>query len=336
VTTPRTLELDLEPEALEGDPDELADLAGERGETPSELGEDFVEIYLKEIGRIPLLTAEQEVTLAKRIEQGDPLARKQMAEANLRLVVSMAKRYQGYHLSLLDLIQEGNVGLMKAIDRFDYRRGFKFSTYATWWIRQAIGRAVADKAHTVRTPQHIADYMRKITKLEEEHVQRHGEKPSHRTLAKKLELPEAEIRRVKALSLFARSLEEPALAAGADEDSPLLDAIGSEDFSAQMHPVVEELQLEILRQLFAKLDVRERTILETRFGIRFVKQGKEWAVRYEEPKTLEEIGALLDISRERVRQVQNEALERLRRERLSPLVRELEGWIADSESWNEK
>lgn len=300
------------------------------------LGEDFIEMYLQEIGKIPLLTAEQEIVLAKRIAQGDQRARQEMAEANLRLVVSVAKKYQGYNLSLLDLIQEGNVGLMKAIDRFDYTRGYKFSTYATWWIRQAIGRAVADKTHTVRTPQHIADYMRKIANFEEDHRQKHGSNPSDAELAEKMELPEAEIKRVKALSLYARSLEEPAVASGADEDSQLLDAISNDEFSSQYTPVVEELQLESLRKMFDMLEIRERIILEKRYGIRFVKCGKGWTVEYDEPETLEDIGKMLGISRERVRQIQNEALEKLRNEEMNPLIEELEGWMFESESWNQK
>jgi|GEM_PF-4863129 len=215
----------------------------------SGLGEDFIEMYLQEIGKIPLLSAEEEVVLAKRIRRGDARARQQMAEANLRLVVSVAKKYQGYTLSLLDLIQEGNLGLMKAIDRFDYTRGYKFSTYATWWIRQAIGRAVADKTHTIRTPQHIADYMRKIDNLEETYSQKHGQRPSDAELGKRLELSEAEIKRIKRLSLYTRSLEESTISGAADEDSQLMDAISNEEFSSQMHPMVQELQLETLRQL---------------------------------------------------------------------------------------
>ncbi len=300
------------------------------------LGEDFIEMYLQEIGKIQLLTAKQEIVLAKRIAQGDRQARQQMAEANLRLVVSVAKKYQGYNLSLLDLIQEGNVGLMKAIDRFDYTRGYKFSTYATWWIRQAIGRAVADKTHTVRTPQHIADYMRKISNFEEAHRQTHGANPTNAELAVKMELPEAEIKRVKALSLYSRSLEEPAVASGADEDSQLLDALSNDEFSSQFSPVVQELQLDSLRHMFEKLDIRERIILEKRYGIRFVKIGKGWTVEYDEPETLEDIGKMLGISRERVRQIQNEALEKLRTEEMNPLIEELEGWMFQSEAWNQK
>jgi RNA polymerase primary sigma factor len=300
------------------------------------LGEDFVEMYLQEIGKIPLLKAEQETELAKRIEKGDEKARQAMAEANLRLVVSVAKKYQGYNLSLLDLIQEGNVGLMKAIDRFDYTRGYKFSTYATWWIRQAIGRAVADKTHTIRTPQHISDYMRKITQLEEDHIQAKGKKPSDAVLAEALELSEAEIKRIKGLSLYTRSLEEPAIGSGADEDSQLLDAISNDEFSSQMHPVVEQLQVESLRQMFALLDMRERVILEKRYGLRFAKCGKGWAVEYDEPQTLEDIGKILGISRERVRQVQNEALAKLRDETVNPFIEELEAWVLESETWNQK
>jgi len=300
------------------------------------LGEDFVEMYLQEIGKIPLLSAEEEIELAKRIRNGDERARKAMAEANLRLVVSVAKKYQGYNLTLLDLVQEGNVGLMKAIDRFDYTRGYKFSTYATWWIRQAIGRAVADKTHTIRTPQHIADYMRKITQFEEDHVQAHGVKPSDAQTAAALALPETEVKRVKSLSLYTRSLEEPAVGAGGDEDSQLMDAISNDEFASQMHPLVEELQTESLRQMFARLDIRERVILEKRYGLRFVKVGKGWTVAYEEPKTLEEIGKILGISRERVRQIQNEALEKLRDERINPFIRELEAWVSESETWNQK
>jgi len=333
MSTLKTLEVSLDHDALAiSDAGTYKDHA-----TPSSgLGEDFIEMYLQEIGKIPLLKTEEEVALAKRIRRGDKRARQQMAEANLRLVVSVAKKYQGYTLSLLDLIQEGNLGLMKAIDRFDYTRGYKFSTYATWWIRQAIGRAVADKTHTIRTPQHIADYMRKIANVEETFVQKHGRKPSDAEVGKRLELPEAEIKRVKQLSLYTRSLEESAMSGAADEDSQLLDAISNEDFSSQMHPMVQELQLETLRQMFNLLDVRERIILEKRYGIRFIKCGKGWTTEYDEPYTLEDIGVVLGISRERVRQIQNEALDKLRTKQMNPLIEELETWIKESESWNEK
>lgn len=303
---------------------------------PQRFKEDFVEMYLAEIGKIPLLTAHQEVVLAKRIKRGDQRAREEMAEANLRLVVSVAKKYQGLALPFLDLIQEGNIGLMKAIDRFDYTRGYKFSTYATWWIRQAVGRAVADKSHTIRTPQHVADYMRKIVSAEEDFVQKHGKKPSLKQLAKRLDLPEAEIKRIKQLSLFTRSLEESPLGAGTDEDTQLLDSISNTDFPSQMHSAVESLQLEALRQLLAKLEVRERIILEKRFGLRFVSMFKGWTVEYEGPHTLEDIGKMLGISRERVRQIQNEALDKLRIEKVNPLIEELESWIKDSNIWNRK
>jgi len=327
-----TLTVNLDNEELNTSATVTKEPVGKQGS----LGEDFIEMYLQEIGKIQLLTAEQEIVLAKRIAQGDRQARQQMAEANLRLVVSVAKKYQGYNLSLLDLIQEGNVGLMKAIDRFDYTRGYKFSTYATWWIRQAIGRAVADKTHTVRTPQHISDYMRKMSNFEEAHRQVHGVNPSDAELAVKMELSEAEIKRVKALSLYSRSLEEPAVASGADEDSQLLDAISNDEFSSQFSPVVEELQLDSLRHMFEMLDTRERIILEKRYGIRFVKVGKGWTVEYGEPETLEDIGKMLGISRERVRQIQNEALEKLRDEEMNPLIEELEGWMFQSEAWNQK
>jgi len=298
---------------------------------------DFVEMYLSEIGKIPLLKPHEEVALAKRIQKGDRQAREEMAAANLRLVVSVSKRYQGYSLPLLDLIQEGNVGLMKAIDRFDYSRGYKFSTYATWWIRQAVGRAVADKSHTIRTPQHVVDYMRKISNAEEVYRQKHGSKPSFEKIAQQLALPEAEIKRVKRLSLFVRSLEETPLSAGkGDEDAQLLDSISNDDFPYQLHTAVEELQLETLRQLFAKLEIRQRIILEKRYGLRFVKLGKGWTVEYEAPQTLENIGKMLGISRERVRQIQNEALDALRLEKENPLVNELESWVAESDSWNER
>lgn len=335
MTTLKTLEVNL-------DQDERDISVQERTETnrtgagAQRFKEDFVEMYLSEIGKIPLLTAHQEVVLAKRIKRGDQRAREEMAGANLRLVVSVAKRYQGLALPFLDLIQEGNIGLMKAIDRFDYTRGYKFSTYATWWIRQAIGRAVADKSHTIRTPQHVADYMRKIVSAEEGFVQKHGKKPSVEQLSKLLDLPEHEIKRIKQLSLFTRSLEESPLSSGADEDTQLLDSISNTDFPAQMHSAVESLQLEALRQLLAKLEVRERIILEKRFGLRFVSVFKGWTVEYEDPYTLEDIGKMLGISRERVRQIQNEALDKLRTEKVNPLIEELEGWIKDSNIWNRK
>jgi len=290
--------------------------------------EDLVRTYLQEIGKVPLLTREQEVILAKRVARGDQRAREELAEANLRLVVSIAKNHKGYGLPFLDLIQEGNIGLMKAIERFDYTKGYKFSTYATWWIRQAISRALADKARTIRIPPHILENMRKIYKIEEEYVQETGESPSLEVLSKRLGWPEAEIERIKKISPYSRSLDEPV---GDDEDSLLGDFIGSTDAPSPMHEAFRQMQIEELGCLLDELCERERRILELRYGLRILDNNDGSALQHEQPQTLEEIGKVFGISRERVRQIEKEALDKLRSARMRLRLEKYEQLKTESE-----
>jgi RNA polymerase primary sigma factor len=266
-------------------------------ELEAHASEDLVKLYLQEIGRVPLLTRQEEVSLAKRVVRGDEQARQELALANLRLVVSIAKRHKGSGLPLLDLIQEGNIGLMKAIEKFDYTKGYKFSTYATWWIRQAITRAIADKARTIRIPTHMLELMRKIYKAEEEYVQNQGAPPTSAELARMLRIPEEEIERARKITPYTRSFEEPV---GDEEESVLGDFLWAEESSA-LRKALQELSVEELYDALDELSERERLILEYRFGLR---EGQQ-------PMTLERVGELFDLSRERIRQIEKETLEKL-------------------------
>jgi RNA polymerase primary sigma factor len=306
--------LGLEEEMDDGEGSGEVIFASDRDKDPAEeeemdahASEDLVKLYLQEIGRVPLLTREQEVELAKRVAAGDEEARHQLAVANLRLVVSIAKRHKGSGLPLLDLIQEGNIGLMKAIEKFDWTKGYKFSTYATWWIRQAITRAIADKARTIRIPTHMLELMRKIHRAEEEYVQNNGVPPSIDELAEMLNVPREEIERAKKITPYTRSFEEPV---GDEEDSMLGDFIGSSDHSA-LRRALKELSVEELYKALESLTERERRILELRFGL----------IEGQQPMTLERVGELFNLSRERIRQIEKEALEKLAH---SPLRRRLQ------------
>jgi len=281
------------------------------------LSEDLVKLYLQEIGKVPLLTREEEVRLARRVQRGDERAREQLAVANLRLVVSIAKRHKGCGMPLLDLIQEGNIGLMKAIEKFDPSRGYKFSTYATWWIRQAITRAIADKARTIRIPTHMLELMRKIYKVEEEYVQNNGYPPTLQEIAQLLNMPLEEIERAKKITPYTRSFEEPI---GDEEDSTLGDFIGSKRATSPMHAALSELQVEELWQALSELSYRERRILELRFGL-----------NGEQPLTLEQVGKEFDLSRERIRQIEKEALEKLRHTRLRQRLQQFENLVQEEE-----
>jgi RNA polymerase primary sigma factor len=292
------------------------DLASEE-ELEGDLSEDLVKLYLQEIGKVPLLTREEEVKLAKRVARGDKKAKEQLALANLRLVVSIAKKHQGSGLSLLDLIQEGNIGLMKAIEKFDYRKGYKFSTYATWWIRQAISRAIADKARTIRIPTHVLELMRRIYKAEEEYVQEKGEPPSSQELSKMLGVPVEEIERVKKISPYTRSFEEPI--GDEEEGSVLGDFIGRAK-SSPLQEAFSEMQREELRRAIAELDERQRKVLDLRFGL----SGQQ-------PMTLEEVGKVFGLSRERIRQIEKEALERLKAMKLRQKLISFENLIQEGE-----
>jgi RNA polymerase primary sigma factor len=258
---------------------------------------DALQLFLNEMARYPLLTADQEVELAKRIERGDKAAKDQMVNSNLRLVVSIAKKYQGHGLSLLDLIQEGIIGLIRAVEKFDWRRGYKFSTYATWWIRQAVQRGVANKARTIRMPVHIVDRERKIARAERELHVKLGRGPTLEEIAKAAKLPLKQVREVQDAARAVTSLDRPV---GAEGDAALGDLVAGEEA-----PPEEELEIslrqEALRRAVAELPDRERDVLKMRFGL----NGDP------DPQSLEAIGRALGLTRERVRQIETEALSRL-------------------------
>jgi RNA polymerase primary sigma factor len=266
-------------------------------ESDTDLSEDLLMLYLREVGRYPLLTREEEVALARRVSRGVGAAREKLALANLRLVVSIAKKHQGWGLAPLDLIQEGNLGLMRAIEKFDYRKGYKFSTYATWWIRQAISRAIADKARTIRVPTHILDLMRRIQKTEEHYIQEKGYPPSFEALSTMLEVPASEIERVKKISPFTRSFEEPI---GEESEGVMLGDFIGKSATSPLQEASSELQNEELHRAMDKLTERERRILELRYGMKGTQ-----------PLTLEEVGKQFHLSRERIRQIEKEALGKL-------------------------
>ncbi len=258
---------------------------------------DSLRLYLRSIGRVPLLDAEQEVALAKRIERGDIAAKQHMVEANLRLVVSIAKGYVGRGLTFLDLIQEGSLGLIRAVEKFDYRRGYKFSTYATWWIRQAVSRALADKARTIRIPVHMVERLNKLINAERMLIQQLGREPTAEEIAVELECDVREVRDVLRLAQQPISLEKPM---GEEDDSALADFV--EDVSAEspFEIASEALRRENITRVLASLPRREREVLEMRYGI---VGGRA--------RTLEEVGRAFNITRERVRQIENRTLKKL-------------------------
>src|SRR4051794_14753865 len=259
--------------------------------------DDPVRAYLREIVKVPLLTGEQEVSLAKRIERGDPAARRQLTEANLRLVVSIAKRYTGRGMLFLDLIQEGNLGLMRACEKFDWRRGYKFSTYATWWIRQAITRGIADQARTIRIPLHVVEAMNRLGYVQRQLTQSLGRDPTVEELAAHSELTEQRVEQLLKFGQDPVSLEAPA---GEQEDSSLGDLIEDEELSRPHHAVIQKLRREDVRGLLDGLSFRERTVLELRYGL-----------TGEDPQTLEQVGRRFGVTRERIRQIEVRSLSKL-------------------------
>ena len=259
---------------------------------------DPVRIYLKEIGRVPLLTQEQEQELARRIEQGDEAAKNQMVESNLRLVVAVAKRYVGRGMHFLDLIQEGNLGLLKAVEKFDYRKGYKFSTYATWWIRQSITRAIADQARTIRIPVHMVETINRVARASHQLVQDMGREPTATEIANYLDLPLSKVEEIMKLSQEPISLETPV---GEEDDSHLGDFIQDSDASEPMEAAAANSLREQLEKALASLTPREEKVLRLRFGF---EDGKT--------HTLEEVGKEFNVTRERVRQIESKALRRLR------------------------
>jgi RNA polymerase primary sigma factor len=255
-------------------------------------------MYLKEIGRVPLLSAEEEIDLAERIEQGDEEAKRRLAEANLRLVVSIAKRYVGRGMLFLDLIQEGNMGLIKAVEKFDYRKGFKFSTYATWWIRQAITRAIADQARTIRIPVHMVETINKLIRVSRQLLQELGREPSPEEIAEKMDLTPEKVREIMKIAQEPVSLETPI---GEEDDSHLGDFIEDQDALAPSDAAAYELLKEQLEDVLDTLTEREENVLRLRFGL---DDGRT--------RTLEEVGKVFGVTRERIRQIEAKALRKLR------------------------
>ena len=258
---------------------------------------DSLRLYLRSIGRVELLTADQEVFLAKRIERGDMVAKQQMIEANLRLVVSIAKGYLGRGLSFLDLIQEGSLGLIRAVEKFDYRRGYKFSTYATWWIRQAVTRAIADKARTIRIPVHMVEKLNKVVHVERQLVQEFGREPTPEEIAGELQWTAREVKDILRIAQLPVSLEKPI---GEEEDSELGDFVEDEAAESPFERASENLRRENVRRALDALPPREREVIEMRYGLRGHKA-----------RTLEEVGRAFGVTRERIRQIENNTLKKL-------------------------
>lgn len=260
--------------------------------------EDPVRMYLKEIGRIPLLSSEEEIELAKRMEEGDEEAKKKLSEANLRLTVSIAKRYSGRGMQFLDLIQEGNLGLIKAVEKFDYRKGYKFSTYATWWIRQSITRAIADQARTIRIPVHMVETMNRVNRTSRRLLQEYGREPTPEEIAEAMNLPVERVLEISKISQKPVSLETPI---GEEEDSHLGDFIQDEHIPVPADEAAHTLLREQLEKVMDTLSEREQKVLALRFGL---EDGK--------PHTLEEVGREFQVTRERIRQIEAKALRKLR------------------------
>jgi RNA polymerase primary sigma factor len=301
-------ELDLDTNDLDAFYRELEDLqievVEEAPESPPaveaetrEVSTDALQLFLKDIGRVPLLTAAQEVELAKRIERGDHAAKQKMVESNLRLVVSIAKNYRNQGLPFLDLIQEGTIGLVRAAEKFDYRKGFKFSTYATWWIRQAVARALADKARTIRMPVHVVEKLNKISRTERKLLAELGREPTSIEIAEELELSNLEVEQIRRSAQAPVSLEKPV---GDEEESEFGHFLADENAPAPEASADEALRKEVLMRVLAGLSHRERRVLELRYGL-----------AGEHPRTLDEVGKTFNVTRERVRQIENQSLKKL-------------------------
>jgi RNA polymerase primary sigma factor len=270
---------------------------------------DSLRLYLRSIGRVDLLTADQEIELARLIEKGDMVAKRHMVEANLRLVVSIAKGYLGRGLGFLDLIQEGSLGLIRAVEKFDYRRGYKFSTYATWWIRQAVTRAIADKARTIRIPVHMVEKLNRVTHVERQLVQRLGREPEPAEIAAELKVSVREVRDILRVAQMPVSLEKPV---GDDEESELGDFVADNATEEPFESATENLQREDIQKALDALPERERQVIELRYGL-----------RGHEPLTLEEVGRAFGVTRERIRQIENNTLKKLKHLPEAQKLREL-------------
>jgi RNA polymerase primary sigma factor len=286
---------ELQIEVVDGDTEANV---SEAEEPWRELTTDSLQLFLKEIGRIDLLTPPQEVELAKRIERGDQRAKQQMVEANLRLVVSIAKRYRNQGLPFLDLIQEGTIGLVRAAEKFDYRKGFKFSTYATWWIRQAVARALADKGRTIRMPVHVVEKLNRIMRAERKLQAQNGRLPTSEELCRELEIPVDEIEQILRAAQTPVSLEKPV---GDEEESEFGHFIPDQTTPLPDEAAEMSMRRETLKRLLQCLSYRERRVLELRYGL-----------GGEHPRTLDEVGNAFNVTRERIRQIENQSLKKLR------------------------
>ena len=300
---------DLFSEDEDADPADEIDVEHIDLSVPEGIGvDDPVRMYLKEIGKVPLLSPDEEIELAKKIELGDEEAKKKLAESNLRLVVSIAKRYAGRGMQLLDLIQEGNLGLIKAVEKFDYRKGYKFSTYATWWIRQAITRAIADQARTIRIPVHMVETINRLVRTQRQLVQKLGREATPEELAKELDMPVERVREIMKISQDPVSLETPI---GEEEDSHLGDFIQDNNVEVPADAATYTLLHEQLMDVLSTLTEREQKVLRLRFGL---DDGR--------PRTLEEVGRQFNVTRERIRQIEAKALRKLRHPSRSKILKD--------------
>ena len=300
---------DLFSEDEDADPEDEIDVEHIDLSVPEGIGvDDPVRMYLKEIGKVPLLSPDEEIELAKKIELGDEEAKKKLAESNLRLVVSIAKRYAGRGMQLLDLIQEGNLGLIKAVEKFDYRKGYKFSTYATWWIRQAITRAIADQARTIRIPVHMVETINRLVRTQRQLVQKLGREATPEELAKELDMPVERVREIMKISQDPVSLETPI---GEEEDSHLGDFIQDNNVEVPADAATYTLLREQLMDVLSTLTEREQKVLRLRFGL---DDGR--------PRTLEEVGRQFNVTRERIRQIEAKALRKLRHPSRSKILKD--------------
>ena len=300
---------DLFSEDEDADPEDEIDVEHIDLSVPEGIGvDDPVRMYLKEIGKVPLLSSDEEIELAKKIELGDEEAKKKLAESNLRLVVSIAKRYAGRGMQLLDLIQEGNLGLIKAVEKFDYRKGYKFSTYATWWIRQAITRAIADQARTIRIPVHMVETINRLVRTQRQLVQKLGREATPEELAKELDMPVERVREIMKISQDPVSLETPI---GEEEDSHLGDFIQDNNVEVPADAATYTLLHEQLMDVLSTLTEREQKVLRLRFGL---DDGR--------PRTLEEVGRQFNVTRERIRQIEAKALRKLRHPSRSKILKD--------------
>jgi len=289
------LQAGMDADDIDAEKEKEVDLAAVEGAINID---DHVRMYLKEIGKVPLLSAEEEINLARRMESGDEQAKQRLAEANLRLVVSIAKRYVGRGMLFLDLIQEGNLGLIKAVEKFDYKKGYKFSTYATWWIRQAITRAIADQARTIRIPVHMVETINKLIRVSRQLLQELGRDPTPDELAKEMQMPVEKVREILKIGQEPVSLETPI---GEEEDSHLGDFIPDDDIPAPAEAAAFSLLKEQLKEVLDTLTDREEKVLRLRFGL---DDGRA--------RTLEEVGKEFNVTRERIRQIEAKALRKLR------------------------